>query len=132
MLPPFVSSLTDSREWRADGTTVVACYHGDTGCGRHNGVCLLHGDTGRRTAHRRVPATIVLRRASHQPGAGIIPSFRLIVKLGFSTSAILRCQVCPIDTYYAETKPRREAMRAFVGTTTFHPSLAELTVVEPD
>ena len=33
------------------------------GCGRHNGVCLLHGDDGRRTAPPRVPATIVLRRA---------------------------------------------------------------------
>jgi hypothetical protein len=28
--------------------------------------------------------------------------------------------------------PRGEAMRAFVGTTSFPPSLAEFTVVEPD
>ena len=116
-------------EWRADGTSACACYRetvaggrhigvcllqGDSGRrtaqrrvpatgrqltgGRHNGVCLLHGDTDRRTAQRRVPATrrqwladgtgecACYHRASaglHQPGAGIIPSSRLVVKLGF-------------------------------------------------
>ena len=50
-------------KWPADGTTACACYMATLTGGRHNGVCLLHGDSGSRTARGSVPATIVLRRA---------------------------------------------------------------------
>ena len=51
ILSPVVSSLTASREWLADGTTACDCYTARVAPRTAHGVCLLHGDPGRRTAH---------------------------------------------------------------------------------
>ena len=71
------------------------------------------------------------RRSSRNKSASLIGTFGLTVKLGFSIGDS-SLPILPDRHILSETNPRREAMRALVGTTTFHPSLAEFTVVEPD
>ena len=97
----------------------------------HSGVCLLHGDTGRRTAH----GVCLLRETSasasaDQPGAVIIGTFGLTVKLGSATFEFLFSTV-PKSTKSIGGAPEGRQCAPLLGRRV-SPSLAEFTVVEPD
>ena len=104
--------------WPADGTTACACYTGR-----------WPADDTQRACHDRASAGV------HRPGAGIIPSSRLIVKLGSSIVEFFAAQRCPDRhnylTWIRPVPPPEGRRGALVGTTS-STLLAELTVVDLD
>ena len=83
-------------------------------------MCLLHGDTGRRAAH----GVCLLRETSaaasaDQPGAGIIGTFGLTVKLGSAIFEFLFSMLPKSTKSIGGAPAGRDG--AFVGTTTFPP-----------
>ena len=99
--------------------------------GRHTACACYMGDTGRRTAH----GVCLLRETSaaaraDRPGAGIIGTFGLTVKLGSATFEFL-FSTLPKSTNSYWWSPEGRRCAPLLGRRV-SPSLAELTVVEPD